>query len=102
MLERDPIRDAVWRAVTETGTHQEVALALKRRFGWRLSDRAAVARLSMMLSPRDPHQFPADALLDVVAITGRDEVTPMLLRAGMRRAGMARVRPGKHRSARLA
>jgi hypothetical protein len=95
MLERDPIREAVWRAVTETGTHQEVALALKRRYRWRLSDRAAVARLSMMLSPRDPHQFPADALLDVVKITGRDEVTPMLLRAGMRRAPMARVRHGK-------
>src|SRR5574337_747132 len=92
----DPIREAVWRAISETGTHQEVAAALKRRYGWRLSDRAAVARLSMMLSPRDPHQLPADALLDVVAITGRDEITPLILRAGMRR-GMARVRHARER-----
>lgn len=90
----DPIRSAVWRAITETATHQEVAAAVKRRYGWRCTDRQAVARLSQMLSPRDPHQLPADALVDVVRITGRDEITGILLRAGMRRAPMARVRPG--------
>lgn len=96
----DPIRDAVWRAITETGTHQEVAAALKRRFHWSLSDRAAVARLSMMLSPRDPHQLPADALIDVVRITGRDEITALLLRAGMRRPPVTvRHRRRKERSA---
>lgn len=86
----DAIREVVWRAITETGTHREVAAAMKRRFGWGCSERQAVARLSQMLSPRDPHQLPADVLVDVVRITGRDEITPLLLRAGLRR--MARVR----------
>jgi hypothetical protein len=100
MQEDDPIRDAVWRAITETGTHREVAAAIKRRFRWRLSDRAAVARLSMMLSPRDPHQLPADALLDVVRITGRDEITALLLRAGMRKPPVSvRYRRSKERQA---
>lgn len=81
----DQIRQAAWSAVTETGTHEDVALALKRRFGWRCSDRSAQARLSHMLSPRHAHQLPADALLDIIAITGRDEIALMLLRTKLRK-----------------
>ena len=97
---QDEIRAAVWRAITETGTHQEVAAALKRRFGWRCSDRSAVARLSLMLNPRDPHALPADALVDVISITGRDEITAILLRAGMRRrpVSVRRERKGRARA----
>lgn len=100
MHERDEIRSAVWRAITETCSHEEVALALKRRFGWRCSDRSAVARLSQMLSPRDPHALPADALVDVIEITGRDEITAILLRAGLRRRPVAvrRARKGRARA----
>ena len=93
MQQQDEIRAAVWRAISETGTHQEVAAALRQRFGWRLTDRASVARLSMMLNPRDPHQLPADALPDVIRITGRDEITGILLRAGLRRAPLRKVEP---------
>jgi hypothetical protein len=75
-----PIRHAVWRAISETGTFQQVAQALKERFAWKGTERNAVARLSQMLNPRDRHQLPADALLDIVRITRRDEISSLLQR----------------------
>lgn len=103
----DPIRSAAWRAITETATHFEVALAIKHRYGWACSDRSAVARLSQMLSPRDSHQLPADVLLDIVAITRRDEFTGLLMRARVEaemqaERGMARVAPAAQRDRRRA
>ena len=85
MLSQDAMRSAAWGLLVRTGRYREVALRLKARFGWHCSDRAAVARLSQMLSPGDPHQLPADALPDLIAECGEDPFTPILLRVRLRR-----------------
>ena len=79
------IRAALQRMVWESGAFEALALRLKRKHGWTWSDGAAKARLSQMLSPRDPHVFDADDLPEAIEETGLDYVTPLLLRAGMRR-----------------
>jgi len=101
LIADDPVRDAVWRMVTETGCHLELARALKRRFHWGGTDRAAVSHLSMMLSPRHAHHFPPGGLLDAIRESGLDYVTPLLLRVRLRkrvrRAVMAKVEPRARR-----
>jgi len=89
--DKDAMRQAAWDAVTAASAHSEVAARLKARFGWRCTDRQAVARLSQMLSPRDPHQLPADALLDIIAETKLDPFTPILLRVPIGGRRMVRV-----------
>jgi hypothetical protein len=74
----DPLRNAAWRVVSESGKHQEVARALKARLGWNCTDKAASGRLSQMLNGRDKHHLPADALLDIVRITRRDEFSSLI------------------------
>lgn len=77
----DELRGLCWRAVSETGSLQLVAAQCKRAFGWSWSHRAAEARVSQWLSPSDPHQLPADAVLIIVGITGRQEIASLFLRA---------------------
>jgi hypothetical protein len=98
-MQDGPMRLAAWQAISETGAHQEVARLLRARMRWKCSERSAVARLSQMLNPRDPHQLPADALLDVIDATGRDPFTPILLRRALRKRPLrAGTRPRVRRS----
>lgn len=84
----DGIRRAAWQMVTDTATHRVIAEKVRER---RRSSRTLamwVARVSQWLSPRDPHQLPAndlDLLIEeCVAHGGTDQVTPLLHRAAMR------------------
>lgn len=100
----DDMRHALWAMVSETGTTRALALAIKARRGWRLSDHAAVSRVSQWLSPSDDHEYPASEIVTAIRVTGRDYVSPILLREAMRteiereaqapaaRAPMSRVR----------
>ncbi len=102
----DDVRHALWAMVAEAGATRELALAVKARRGWRLSDHAAVSRVSQWLSPSDDHEYPASEIVTAIRVTGRDYVSPILLREGLRaefdrdgstttaRAPMASVRSG--------
>jgi hypothetical protein len=85
---RDEIRRTAWLMVSEAGAHQALADEARNRYGWRCTDRAALARVSQWLNPRDPHQFPldlADALIELCVARGCDDrLTPLLHRAAMR------------------
>lgn len=110
---RDEIRRAAWLMVSETGSHQELAERARDRYGWRCTERSAIARVSQWLSPRDPHQLPldfADALIETcVAAGGQDRITPLLHRAALRgedrlvleqpRRGPVKARPRARRGA---
>ena len=80
---REEMLDAVRRMILETNSFQAVAAALREGRGWHCTQRGAEARLSHMLSPDDAHCFPAEELPVVIALTGRDDVTPILLRASL-------------------
>lgn len=86
--EHDAIRRAAWQMVTDTGTHRRIADRVRERRGSLRPLGTWVARVSQWLSPRDPHQLPAndlDLLIEeCVAAGGTDTVTPLLHRAAMR------------------
>ncbi len=66
----DPVRDACWRAITDTGATGLIAAHCRKAFGWSMSQRAAEAKISQWLNPRDPHQLPAEELPIVVGCVG--------------------------------
>ena len=69
----------------EKGTSRHrLARAMKREMHWKCSIRSAEARISRWLDPDCRERFPAEALPLVIEITGRDELTPILLRAAIR------------------
>lgn len=79
-MRADDLRQMCWKAVAETGTHQLVASQLKHAGQWDLSDRAAEARLSQMLSPSDQHNLPPHAIYIICCITGRQEIATAFMR----------------------
>ena len=97
----EELRKATWDAITETGLHQEVADEIARvRPKWRkMSPRRRGARLSQMLSCKDPHGLLMVVGVAVIRVTGRDPYTPIFLREGMRNRRMLRVRRDRKRRA---
>ena len=89
------MREAVARIIAETGSHQLVAAHLRQMLGWGCTQRTASARLSQMLSPSDRHQPPADLVLLVVKLTGRDPFTELLFAAKAEHRAMAKVPAGQ-------
>lgn len=93
-MDRDQVRQAVWDMLTQSGAHHDFGIAVKALFGWEISDAASVSRVSQWLNPRNPHQLPAAVLPLAIRVTGLDYVSPILLRAGLRR-----MRPVRHAAA---
>lgn len=80
-MSADTLTDMVRRIVCDTGTTRDLALALKRRFGWKCTDSMAVSRVCQMLSSGHPERkLPADALEDVIRVTGSDDFLDRLYR----------------------
>jgi len=86
----DEITRAAYRMLIESGAHQEFAEWCRREFRWRGSLRNAVSRVSQWTNPRNPHRLPGDAIPGLIATTGLDLITPILLRVRLRRQRMAR------------
>lgn len=71
---------AVELQVRETATLLALARRVKQRLGWKCSDTAARQRVAHMLNPNMPERhLPADCLIDVLQVTGRDDFLRELL-----------------------
>lgn len=71
---------AVDSQVRETATLLALARRVKQRLGWRCSDTAARRRVADMLNPNLPDRhLPAECLIDVLQVTGRDDFLRELL-----------------------
>ncbi len=79
----ETVTRAIARALVESGQVSEMAQRIKRRLGWRCSDRHAHQLLDRMLAGgySDTRHLPADMILDAIEITGLDYVTPLIAEA---------------------
>ncbi len=97
---RSDLLDAVRQSILETGTWKEVAHRISLERGWSCTAKTAEARLSQMLSARDPHKLALEDVPAIIETTGRDYVTPLLLRVGLRAEPFERKPPlrkeGRH------
>lgn len=87
----ETVTRAIARALVESGQVPEMAQRIKKRLGWRCSDRHAHQLLDRMLAGgySDTRHLPADVILDAIELTGLDYVTPLIEEA--RRAGRERL-----------
>ena len=79
----DKIREACARAISETGMLPLIAAHCRISQGWGWEQRSAEARISQWLNPRDPHSLPFWAVMLIVRVTGRDEISSLVLRGLM-------------------
>ena len=67
----EEITQIVREILERTGKQTELANALAVRYRWKKGTRSAEAQLCKMLTKGTANRFPADALLDVIRVTGR-------------------------------
>lgn len=91
------IDEAARQEIEDSHALTPVAVACAAARAWGGDLRSWRARVSRWGNPQDPHTFPAWALPIIVAVTGRDPFTAILLRAALakRRPGVRRVRRGQ-------
>ena len=79
----ETVTRAIARALVESGQVPEMAQRIKRRLGWRCTDRHAHQLLDRMLAGgySDTRHLPADVILDAIELTGLDYVTPLIAEA---------------------
>lgn len=76
--------DAIVEALSHPGVRRRFVLICIDAFGWRGGYRRGNARVSQWCDPGDPHQFPAVALLMLVAAAGHARFVDVLLAEEMR------------------